>query len=59
MTVAIRHDIVSVSEFDVVCEVREIDSPRMRKHAGKPACFPRGQVPVKVSNALDTFNRRN
>jgi hypothetical protein len=53
MTVAIRHDIVSVSEFDVICEVRETDSPRVGFD------IPRGQVPAKVSNALDTFNRRN
>jgi hypothetical protein len=52
MTVAIRHDIVSVSEFDVICEVRETDSPRVGFD------IPRGQV-IKVSIPVDTFNRRN
>jgi hypothetical protein len=53
MTVAIRHDIVSVSEFDVICEVRETDSPRVGFD------IPRGQVPVKLANPLASFNSRN
>lgn len=43
---------ISISEFDVICEVRETDSPRVGFD------IPRGQV-IKVSMPVDTFNQRN
>jgi hypothetical protein len=49
----IRRVAISISDIEVICEIREIDSPRIGFD------IPRGQVPVKVSNALDTFKRRN
>jgi hypothetical protein len=52
MTVAIRHDIVSISDIEVICTIREIDSPRVGFD------IPRGQV-IKVSIPVDTFNSRN
>jgi hypothetical protein len=52
MTVAIRHVVTSISDIETVCEVREIDSPRVGFD------IPRGQV-IKVSMPVDTFNQRN
>jgi hypothetical protein len=53
MTVAIRRDIVSISDIETVYEIREDDSPRVGFD------IPRGQVPVKVLHACSTFNLRN
>jgi hypothetical protein len=49
----LRHVAISISDIEVICEIREIDSPRIGFD------IPRGQVPVKLANALASFNRRN
>ena len=54
MTVAIRHDIVSVSEIDVICEVREIDSPRVGFDIPRTKGL---NADISISGA--SFNRRN
>jgi hypothetical protein len=53
MTVAIRRDIVSVSDIETVCEVRETDSPFVRYK------FEPIGAAGEVLHACSTFNRRN
>jgi hypothetical protein len=51
--VTLRHVAISISDIEVICTIREIDSPR----AGFD--IPRGQVPGEVLHACSTFNQRN
>jgi hypothetical protein len=50
--VTLRHVAISISDIEVICTIREIDSPRVGFD------IPRGQV-IKVSMPVNTFNRRN